>query len=83
MTDLDVPLNLEALRVQEPNNEVLRDLFVELEFRRLADQFALRGTEWRVGVLHGAGFVDASAKAVDYQTIDEAVRSSGVGCGNS
>ena len=71
MTDLEVPLNLEALRVQEPNNEVLRDLFVELEFRRLADQFALE-VQKEGGSAAGTGFVDASAKAVDYQTIDEA-----------
>ena len=41
MTDLDVELDLEAWKVHEPDNEALRDLFVELEFRRLADQFAV------------------------------------------
>ena len=40
MTDLDIELDLEALRVREPNNEALRDIFVDLEFRRLAEQFA-------------------------------------------
>lgn len=41
MTDLDVELDLEKLAVQEPDPVALRDIFVELEFRRLADQFAL------------------------------------------
>jgi DNA polymerase-1 len=40
MTDLGVELDLEAFRVRPPAAERLRDLFVELEFRRLADRFA-------------------------------------------
>jgi DNA polymerase-1 len=40
MTDLDVDLDLDRLRVQAPDAERLRDLFVDLEFRRLAERFA-------------------------------------------
>ncbi|HEX7938386.1 MAG TPA: DNA polymerase, partial [Gemmatimonadaceae bacterium] len=37
-TDMDVPLNLESARVQEPDNRALRALLVELEFHTLARQ---------------------------------------------
>ncbi|MDF2698034.1 MAG: polymerase, partial [Labilithrix sp.] len=40
MTDLDIDLELESLKVGEPDNAKLRDLFVELEFRALAERFA-------------------------------------------
>ena len=40
MTDLDIDLDLEALKVGEPNNAALRDLFIELEFRVLAERYA-------------------------------------------
>jgi DNA polymerase-1 len=40
ITDLDVDLDLESLKVGEPDNARLRDLFVELEFRALAERFA-------------------------------------------
>ena len=40
MTDLDVPLDLDSLKVKEPNNAVLRDVFAELGFRRLTEQFS-------------------------------------------
>jgi DNA polymerase-1 len=39
-TDLDIELDLEALKVGEPDHAALRDLFVELEFRTLAKQYA-------------------------------------------
>jgi DNA polymerase I len=38
-TDVPVILDLESLRVREPDRERLRRLFVELEFRRLAERF--------------------------------------------
>ncbi|MEJ2203513.1 MAG: DNA polymerase I [Gemmatimonadota bacterium] len=40
ITDLEVELDLDALRVREPDAERLRDVFVELEFRRLAERYA-------------------------------------------
>lgn len=38
-TDVPIELDLEALKVREPDAERLRRLFVELEFRRLAERF--------------------------------------------
>ena len=43
MTDLDVELDLEALKVREPDQERLHRFFVEMEFRRLMERFAPRG----------------------------------------
>lgn len=40
MTDLDLPVELSELQVREPDAAALRDIFVELEFRRLAERFA-------------------------------------------
>jgi DNA polymerase-1 len=39
-TNVPVVLDLEGLRVQEPNYAALRDLFVELEFRKQAELYA-------------------------------------------
>ena len=44
MTDLDVDLDLEALKVHAPDKERLHRFFVEMEFRRLMERFAPRGT---------------------------------------
>jgi DNA polymerase-1 len=38
-TDVPVELELDALRVREPDRERLRQLFVELDFRRLTERF--------------------------------------------
>ena len=40
MTDLDVGLDLDALKVAEPDYAALRDIFVQLEFRALAERYA-------------------------------------------
>jgi DNA polymerase I len=40
MTDLDVELDLKALKVGEPNYAALRDIFLELDFRPLAQKYA-------------------------------------------
>ena len=69
MTDLPVELDLEALRVQEPDAAVLRDLFLELEFRRLADQFGATAQAAEGGT-HGLGAVDAGDAGVDYEVAD-------------
>lgn len=37
-TDVPIQLNLEELKLKEPDNEELRKLFVELEFKSLADK---------------------------------------------
>ena len=38
-TDVDVELDLEAFKVMDPDRTRLRDLFIELEFRRLIERF--------------------------------------------
>ena len=40
MCDLEVELDLEQLTVQEPDAPALRDIFLDLEFRTLADKYA-------------------------------------------
>jgi DNA polymerase-1 len=43
-TDVPVELDLERFRVQEPDADRLRDLFVQLEFRRLTERFTVDGS---------------------------------------
>jgi DNA polymerase-1 len=69
MTDLPIELDLDALRVQEPDASALRKLFMELEFRRLADQFAAVA-QAEEGGTHGLGAVEAG---VDYAIVDTGV----------
>ena len=45
MKDLPVELDLEHLKLCHPDNEKLRDIFLELEFRRLAEQFGAAAQE--------------------------------------
>ncbi len=72
MTDLDVELDLEAIEVGEPNNEALRDIFVELEFRQLAEQFAAAA---QAG---GAVADELETREVNYSVVDTASRVNGV-----
>ena len=65
MTDLDVPLDLEALKVGEPNNEALHDLFVELEFRRLAEHYATAAQ-----TQGNASTSEPEQQETDYQVVD-------------
>ncbi len=46
-TDVPVDLDLEGFQVRAPDQERLRSLFVELEFRRLAERFT--GRVWEEG----------------------------------
>jgi DNA polymerase-1 len=45
MTDLDIELDLDAWRVHDPDAARLREVFVELEFRRWAERFAAEAEE--------------------------------------
>ena len=80
MTDLDVQLDLPSLAVGEPDNEALRDIFVELEFRRLAEQFAAAAQA------AGGPAAELEHSDTDYRTVDlpsdvasvvEAIRAAG------
>ncbi|HET9947785.1 MAG TPA: DNA polymerase I [Longimicrobiales bacterium] len=64
-TDLDVDLDLEAFALGEPDAAALRDLFVELEFRALAEQYAAAAQE--EAVRRGT---EATRAAVQYVVID-------------
>ena len=65
MTDLDVPLDLEALKVGEPNNAALRDIFVGLEFRRLAEHYAMAAQ-----AQGNTGTSELEQQEADYQLVD-------------
>jgi DNA polymerase-1 len=58
-TDLPVDLDLERLRVREPDVDRLRELFVDLEFRSLIERFA-GGVEGSAA----SGVEDADYRAV-------------------
>ena len=64
MTDLEVELDLDALKVGEPDSVVLRDLFVELEFRRLAEQFA------DAAKAEAGPAAELETESVEYLTVD-------------
>ncbi len=66
MTDLDIALDLDALKVREPDPDALRDIFVKLEFRRLADEFATQAQ----GSALGSAAVDEVEVEVEYRIVD-------------
>ncbi len=79
MTDLDVPLDLEALRVREPDPDKLRQVFVDLEFRRLAEQFteAAAGQAKEEEEERGDLLYRTLDRAQDVAALVEALRSAG------
>jgi len=80
MTDLEVDLDLKALKVGQPNNEALRDIFVELEFRTLAEKYAAAAqaaggaeassTAGAIGGVRSAGTAGGFGAAVEYRIVD-------------
>ena len=81
MTDLDVPLDLDSLKVKEPNNAVLRDLFAELGFRRLTEQFSAAVRSDTPSSEEAPGKNDVSYQILDLQSdltdLVEDIRASG------
>lgn len=67
MRDLDLEVDFEDLRVREPDSAALRDLFVEFEFRRLAEKYT--GT-----ALDEASVESATAVEADYEVVEDASR---------
>ncbi len=66
MTDLPVELDLDALKVGEPDHERLRKVFVDLEFRTLAEQFT------RTGLVAGEGEVAGPEEdEAEYRIVDD------------
>ena len=72
MTDLDVDLDLKALKVGHPNNEALRDIFVELEFRSLAEKYAAAAQAAAApgGVAPSASRRAEAGARAGYRTVD-------------
>ncbi len=67
MTDLDIELDTEALKVHEPDAERLREKFVELEFRRLAERF----TTTALAAGEGGAGEDSEVEA-EYEVVADA-----------
>lgn len=73
LLEQDVPLllDLEQLRVKPPDEQRLLELFNDLEFRRLAAEFAPSGAAWQpnvaVDALRGDGEVRALADQIESQ----------------
>jgi DNA polymerase I len=66
-TDLPIALDLDRLRVQEPDADRLRRLFSELEFRTLADRFA------KASVAEGGPTDATPSPQGEYQTVTDPV----------
>ena len=62
MTDLDIELDTDALEVREPDADALREVFVKLEFRRLAERFTT--TALAAGDGEGEGEVETAYEIV-------------------
>ncbi len=73
MTDLDIGLDLDAWRVHAPDAARLRDVFVELEFRRWAERFAAEaeaaGHAGEAGQ-EGGGGQEGAGGGPSYRVID-------------
>jgi DNA polymerase I len=67
--DLPIDLDLEAMRIQAPDNERLRSLYVELEFHNLAKQLP-RSAE-PAAVASAAMPAAEAPKSVAYRTVDD------------
>jgi len=65
MTDLPVDLDLDALKVGDPDSERLRRVFVDLEFRGLAQQFT------RTGLTASAGEDEEEADEAEYRVVSD------------
>ena len=63
ITDVPVKEKLDDLIAVEPNREALRDLFTELEFRRLAEQLGLTGNQTQEEAKPSAATTSAPASS--------------------
>src|SRR5690348_12691639 len=68
--DLPMKLDLESLRIQTPDYEKLRPIYVELEFHNLAKQLP-RGTETVQPAAIASPAVVEGPKSVAYKTVDD------------
>ncbi len=63
ITDVPVKEKLDDLIAVEPNREALRDLFTELEFRRMAEQLGLTGNQTQEEAKPSAATTSAPASS--------------------
>jgi len=69
MRDLDIELDLEALKVREPDYPALHDIFTDLGFRRLADKYIRAGQEAGVEV---EALESTTAEEAEYTLVTDA-----------
>ena len=76
-TDLDVPWDLDAMRLQEPDRERLKELYIELEFKGLARDAAAGALASQgatdspdISFDFGANVEHKEKEAVRYETVD-------------
>ena len=75
--DLPMQLDLQSLRIQTPDYEKLRPIYVELEFHNLAKQLP-RGTEPAQLVAAPSAAAVEAPKTVSYTTVDDVSQLRGV-----
>jgi DNA polymerase-1 len=63
MTDLDVELDLDALKVREPDRARLHSFFAEMEFRRLMERFSPGGAPGPADPVKGEADPDSASGA--------------------
>lgn len=67
-TGLDIDLDLDSWKVHAPDAARLRDIFVDLEFRRWAEQFAAEAE--RTGQAAPAAASEVEGEGPEYATVD-------------
>ncbi|MDT8368004.1 MAG: DNA polymerase I [Longimicrobiales bacterium] len=70
MRDLEIELDLDALTVHEPDAAALRDIFLDLEFRTLAERYA-EAAQGEAADVEGAALETERTVALDAAAIDE------------
>jgi len=76
-TDLDVPLDLDRLKVHEPDREELRRLFQELEFRGLLEEYAAPERELEGAAEDGSVRYRMLTSPRDVEDLVETIREAG------
>jgi len=74
MTYLDVELDLDALKVQDPDHEKLYHLFTDMEFRRLTDRFAPKNISNPIPNLEPIDKLGDSTEVISTEKLEESVQ---------
>tara|TARA_B100001123_G_scaffold49874_1_gene51263 strand:- start:1283 stop:4159 length:2877 start_codon:yes stop_codon:yes gene_type:complete len=78
MTYLDVELDLDALKVQDPDHEKLYHLFTDMEFRRLTDRFAPKNISNPIPNLEPIDKLGDSTEVISTEKLEESVQEQAV-----